>query len=264
MKPLVTAICSLFCVLIACNKSASPAGEMGNSSVSIYLTDDPNINIDQLFVDIQAVEVKIEDNGVDSLGGWIRLNVRAGVYDILKFRNGIDTLFATGQVANGRQIQKLRLTLGSNNSVVVGGQTFPLAIHNNESQIIVKLEDDDVDVSAGQMRFWIDFDAGRSIQQKGSSFELRSQLKVFAKGKSGEIEGKVKPNDAKPVIMAINGTDTATAKPDSEGEFKIMGLAPGTYQLVIHATANNYKDATMTVVVRKEEDTNVGTIQLSK
>ena len=264
MKPLFTTICVLFVALISCQKSASVAGEMGTSSVSIFLTDDPNINVDQLLVDIQAVEVKLEDDGIDSLGGWIRLNVRAGVYDILKFRNGIDTLFATGQIPSGKQLQKLRLTLGSNNSVVVGGHTFPLAIHNNESQIIVKLEDANVDASAGQVRFWIDFDAGRSIQQKGSSFELRSQLKVFAKGKSGEIEGKVNPVDASPVIMAINGTDTATAKPDAEGEFKIMGLAAGTYQLLIHPTANNYKDSFMTVVIRKEEDTNIGTIQLSK
>src|SRR5690242_8665698 len=97
MKPLVTAICFLFVVLMACQKSASPGNNTpGNASVSIYLTDDPNINVDQLLIDIQAVEVKLEDNGVDSDGGWIRLNVRAGVYDILKFRNGIDTLFANG------------------------------------------------------------------------------------------------------------------------------------------------------------------------
>src|SRR5437763_68606 len=110
-----------FLVLMACKKSASPAGDnLGASHVSIYLTDDPNLNVDQLLIDIQAVEVKLEDDGVDSVGGWMRLNVRAGVYDILKFRNGIDTLFATGAIP-GNRIQKLRLTLGSNNSVVIGG-----------------------------------------------------------------------------------------------------------------------------------------------
>lgn len=264
MKPLMTTICVLLVVLISCKKSGSPSGDMSTSSLAIYLTDDPIVNVDQLLVDIQAVEVKLEDDGVDSLGGWIRLNVRPGVYDILKFRNGVDTLFATGQIPAARRLQKLRITLGSKNSIVVSGQTLPLAIHNNESQIIVKLEEASIDVSAGQIRFWLDFDAGRSIQQKGSSFELRSQLKVFAKGKSGEIEGSVKPADAKPIVMAINGTDTTMAKPDAEGEFKIVGLAPGTYQLLIQATANNYKDTTMNVVVRKEEDTEVGTIQLSK
>src|SRR6476646_8435951 len=264
MKPLVTAICFLFVVLLACKKSASPTSENGTSRVTIFLTDDPILNVDQLFIDIQAVEVKLEDDGIDSLGGWMPLNVRAGVYDILKFRNGIDTLFAKGDIPANRKIQKLRLTLGSNNSVVIGGHSFPLSLHNNEAQIIVKLQDDDVDASAGETRFWIDFDAGRSIQQKGSSFELRSQLKVFAKSKSGGIEGKVKPTDAKAVVMAINGSDTTTAQPDAEGEFKIRGLVAGTYQLVIHPTANNYKDTTLTVTVRKEDDTNIGTIQLSK
>ena len=266
MKPLMTVLMLSFLFFVSCKKNGSPSNETGNSTVSIYLTDDPIVNVDQLLVDIRGVDVKIEDDGVDSLGGWFSLNIRAGVYDILKFRNGIDTLLATGQFPSGRKLQKLRLTLGSNNSVVVNGQTFPLALHNGESTIIVKLEDASIDVvSPGQVRFWIDFDAGRSVRQNGNSFELRSQLKIFSKGKSGSIEGRISPADSKSVIMAINGADTATAKPDSEGEFKIMGLNSGTYQLIIHPTANNYKDTVINnVVVRSGEDAHVGTIQLSR
>jgi hypothetical protein len=266
MKPLIIVLISALFVFAACKKSATTSNDTGLSNVSIYLTDDPIVNVDQLLVDIQGVEVKIEDDGVDSLGGWFRLNIRAGVYDILKFRNGIDTLFASGQFPSGRKLQKLRLTLGSNNSVVVNGQNFPLALHNNESTIIVKLEDASVDVvSAGQVRFWIDFDAGRSVRQNGNTFELRSQLKAFSKGKSGSIEGRVSPASAKSTIMAINGTDTAMAMPDGEGEFKIPGLNAGTYQVFIHPTANNYRDTVINnVVVRNSEDAHIGTIQLSR
>jgi hypothetical protein len=90
-------------------------------------------------------------------------------------------------------------------------------------------------------------------------------LKAFSKGRSGEIEGRVLPAEAKSTVMAINGPDSAIATPDHEGEFKIIGLNSGTYQLVIHATANNYKDAVINnVVVTKGEDTKIATIQLSK
>ena len=63
--------------------------------------------------------------------------------------------------------------------------------------------------------------------------------------------------------MAINGTDTATAKPEAEGEFKFIGLKPGNYSLVYHATANNYVDATVNnVTVGGKEDVKVATVTL--
>ncbi len=265
MKTLMTFLSLSFLFLMACQKNADSGGKPA-ANISVYLTDDPNLQIENLFVDIQRIEVKVEDDGVDSLGGWLNLNIRSGVYDILRFRNGIDTLFATGQIPSGRKLQKLRLTLGNNNRVVINGQSFPLSLHNNEPQIIVKLDESSVDmISAGDFRFWLDFDAGRSVQQKGNDLVLRSQLKAFSKGRSGEIEGRVLPADAKSVIMAINGSDTAMAKPDDEGEFKFVGLNSGTYQIIIHATANNYKDTIINnVMVTKGEDTKIGTITLSK
>ena len=58
--------------------------------------------------------------------------------------------------------------------------------------------------------------------------------------------------------MAVNGTDTASAKPEREGEFKFIGLKPGTYTLIYHATANNYVDVTVNqVVVSGTEDVHV-------
>ena len=264
MKPLVTVLLILISIFNACRKNDS--GSKGASTLSIYLTDDPIVNVEQLLVDIQGLEIKVEDDGVDSLGGWFTLTIRSGVYDILKFRNGIDTLFGTGQFPAGRKLQKLRLTLGNSNAVVVNGQRSALALHNNESDVIIKLDGAVIDEpSPGQLRFWIDFDANRSIQQKDGRYVLRSQLKIFSKGGSGEIEGRVLPADAKPMVMAIKENDTATAKPDNEGEFKIVGLNSGTYDLFIHPTANNYRDTTIrNILVKRGEDTKLATIQLSK
>jgi hypothetical protein len=63
--------------------------------------------------------------------------------------------------------------------------------------------------------------------------------------------------------MAINGTDTLTAKPEDSGEFKFLGLKPGSYTLVYHATANNYLDATVNnVVISGKEDVHVALVTL--
>jgi hypothetical protein len=73
----------------------------------------------------------------------------------------------------------------------------------------------------------------------------------------------VLPLAADPVVMAINGTDTATAIPDrNDGEFKIVGLNAGIYTVFIDGH-NNYLDTTITnVLVRSGEDTHLPTITL--
>lgn len=240
------------------------------TSVKVYLTDDQSLVFDKVFIDLQKLEIKIEDDGVDSVDGWFSLNITPGIYDILQFRNGLDTLFATGTIPANRKLQKIRLTLGNNNSVEKDGKTYPLIVKDKDNEVIAKLESSNVEfTSPDQFMFWIDFDAGRSIRKNNSGsgnnngFELRSQIRIFTKSKSGRIEGRVLPAAANAIVMAINGTDTATAKPEREGEFKIVGLKAGTYQVFIDATSNNYKDTVLTnVVVRHNEDTKLGTIVL--
>lgn len=261
-------------ILYACQKVGVGSNDGITTTVpsvaKVYLTDDQNLQFDKVFIDLQKLEIKVEDNGVDSLGGWFALAITPAVYDILQFRNGIDTLFGTGTIPANRKLQKIRLTLGDNNSVVKGTQTFKLKLKDNE--IIAKLDESNIEfVSPDQLHLWLDFDAGRSIKIDNSGsgnnngFELRPQIRIFSKSKSGRIEGRVTPSAAGAIVMAINGTDTATAKPEREGEFKIVGLKAGTYKLFIDATTNNYQDSTINnIVVVHNEDTKVGTIVLRK
>ncbi|HSC36907.1 MAG TPA: DUF4382 domain-containing protein, partial [Chitinophagaceae bacterium] len=235
-------------------------------------------------IDIRKLEVKVEDNDQerhesehqseaddndkhgDTSGGWIQLVIHPGVYDILQFRNGLDTLFTTAGFPNTHAPKKIRLTLGTLNSVVLNGVSFPVSISNNDNFVVIKLDESSVVFNAsGHADIWIDFDAGNSIRQHGSNFELKPSVKSFSKEKSGSIEGRVLPADAKAMVMAINGTDTASAKPGSEGEFKIVGLKSGSYSLLFHATAGNYKDTTIQqVTVAGKEDTKTGTVTLHK
>jgi hypothetical protein len=249
----------------ACQKSSNGTNTT-SSRITVYLTDDQSLVFDKVFIDLQKLEIKVEDDGVDSLGGWFNLNIRPGVYDILKFRNGLDTLFATGVIPTNRKLQKLRLTLGNNNSVEKDGKSFPLALHSNKTEVIAKLDASNVDFSQpDQFQFWLDFDAGRSIKENHGQYELESQIRIFTKKTAGRIEGRVLPADAQAVVLAINGTDTASAKPENNGEFKFIGLPVGTYQLLFDATANAYRDSVLNnISVRGGEDTKAGAITLTK
>lgn len=237
-------------------------------SVTIYLTDHQTPVFDSVFIDLQRLEVKLEDDSLPN-GGWVNLSINSGVYNILRFRNGLDTLFATGTIPTAR-IKKIRLTLGTQNSVMKNGQRSPLQVKNEDREVIVNLDESNFDITnSGQVLFWIDFDAGNSIQIDNSGsgnnngYRLKSHIKIFSRSHSGEIEGKVLPLSADAIVKAVIGSDTATAIPDDhDGEFKIVGLSAGTYKVIIDGQ-NGFNDTTINnVVVRHREDTHLPTIVL--
>lgn len=263
-------VITLSLLLFSCSsKTGMPAENnnipAGKARLTVYFTDHQTPVFEKVNLNITKLEIKVEDNGVDSLGGWFNLNITPGIFDILRFRNGFDTLFASGNISANRKLQKIRLTLGNQNTVVTGGNTFPLIVKDKDNEVIANLDDSNVDITNGnQFLFWIDFDAHQSIQQKGNNrFELKSHIKIFTRSRSGRIEGRVLPQAANAIVKAINGSDTATAVPEPNGEFKIVALRAGTYQLLFDATANNYRDTLISnITVRNNEDTHVNAITL--
>lgn len=259
-------------ILIACQKEAKISIQQDSkpgspSAVKIFLTDHQTPIFDSVFIDIQMLEVKLEDDTLPN-GGWVAMTIRPGIYNILRFKNGLDTLFATGSLPNNK-IRKLRLTVGNQNSVMRNGQSLPLKIKDNDRQVIINLSDDNFDVTTGQVLFWLDFDAGNSIKTDNSGsgnnngYELKPHIKVFGKKNTGMIEGKVLPQAAGPIVKAVIGSDTATAIPNNgNGEFKIVGLNAGNYKVIIDAT-NGYNDTTITnVQVFNERETKLPPVTL--
>lgn len=234
--------------------------------ITIYLTDHATPIFDSVFIDMQQLEVKLEDDTLPN-GGWVNLSIRPGVYNILRFRNGLDTLFATGTLPTAR-IKKIRLTLGTQNAAMLNGQHFPLRLKDEDRQVIADLESRHFEIANGQVLFWIDFDAGNSIQVDNSGsgnnngYRLRSHIRIFSRKNTGSIKGRVLPQAAGAIIKAVSGSDTATAIPDHDGEFKIVGLGAGTYQVLFDAQ-HNYRDTAINnVQVRNNEDTRLPTITL--
>lgn len=256
-------------LIYSCQKDLSDntIGADKPHSFKIYLTDHATPVFDSVFIDIQGLEVKLAGDSISN-GGWINLSINSGVYNILRFRNGLDTLFASGTLPNAR-LKKIRLTLGTQNSVMKDGQTFPLRIKSEDREVEANIESTNFEITNGQVLFWIDFDAGRSIQVDNSGpgnnngYRLKSYIKIFSHNHSGRIEGVVLPLAADPIVKAVIGTDTATAIPDDhDGEFKIVGLNPGTYQVIIDGS-NNYRDTIISnVIVRRGEDTHLPLVTL--
>ena len=66
----------------SCKKdNSSNNGTVGNASVKLYLTDDPSLVFDHLFLDIQKVEVKVEDSA--EVENETEHEVKTPEYDVL-------------------------------------------------------------------------------------------------------------------------------------------------------------------------------------
>src|SRR5882724_6605827 len=99
-------------IFVSCKKSDS-----GASHLEVRLTDAP-AGYDAVYIDIQKVEVNVSgDTG--TIRGWQTINLlHPGVYNLLNFKNGIDTLLAATDLPAGT-LSQMRLVLGNNNSVVI-------------------------------------------------------------------------------------------------------------------------------------------------
>lgn len=196
---------------------------------------------------------------------WDTLHIRPGVYNLLDFSNGADTLLASGYTPAGR-IKKIRITLGDNNSVVIDSVSYPLELYRNRHHVIINVHHDDViEISPGNFHLFLDFDACKSIIRiDNNRFVLRPRLRLFVPGRTATIEGRVIPDAARAVVAAYANGDTLVAIPEhDDGEFKIRGLRGNSADVFINATANGYRDTTITgVPLTPGRETDIGTIRL--
>ena len=245
--------------LISCNKSNGG----GNSHLEVRLTDDP-AGYDAVYIDVQKVEVNVSsDTGTTK--GWQTVNVlHPGVYNLLNFKNGMDTLLAAADIPAGT-LSQMRLVLGNNNSVVINGQSYPLTTPSSQ-QSGLKLNIH-AGLTAGIVyRLWIDFDATRSIVAAidSSKYILKPVIRTYTEAIGGSIKGYVLPAAAKPQVWAVQATDTLLALPDSATGYYFMGgVNSGTWNLLFHAGNTAYKDTSFAVTVSTGVITNVGTVTLN-
>lgn len=225
----------------SCSKNDAQQNQ-NKSSVQLLLTDAP-APYDAVNIDIQRVE--INTSGDD--GGWVSYPVAPKTYDLLLLRNGQHVTMGDPLSLPDGKIEQIRLILGSNNTVVVDGQTYPLTTPSaQQSGLKINFHKDLA--PNGVYRIWLDFDANRSIHKTGNGkYMLKPVIKAFSEETNGQLRGYVLPAEAKAVVYALRGVDTVgSAIPAADGYYKFVGLTDGVYTLSLNADdATGYKDATL-------------------
>jgi hypothetical protein len=257
---LFSAAAILFILLFsvsACKKNS------GNARLTVYLTDAPAL-YDAVNIDIERIEIKSSGEEDDS---WQTLPFAgAGVYNLLEFTNGMDTILSSVELPAGK-ITQLRLILGSNNSIVVNGVLEPLPLMTPSAQQSGLKFNIHADLVEGvEYKLWIDFDAARSVVVTGNNtYLLKPVIRTFTEATSGAIKGIALPAGADPWVYAVMGTDTLSATPDAiTGNFLIRGVPAGTWNVTVEGN-NGYNDQTINnVSVSLGQVNDVGTISLSQ
>jgi hypothetical protein len=289
-RPLIALIAIVAVTFIACKKnSSSEFSAVGQQTVSLYMTDAP-VAYDQVLIDLKSVQVLIDTSkntrkndtcnfermgddhhnrrreNKDSALVWEDLGVSAGIYDILKLRNGVDTLLANKTVVNGA-IRMIKLELGTQNSVMVDSVVYPLQLPATANPyVLVKLKGDELDeYLPRKSRLWLDFDLANSIiKEKNGQYYLRPYFKPFVVKNTASITGVIAPADAKATVTVYNATDSAFAIPNRDGKFKLRGLKEGSYTVVINSTNGYASKMINNVVVKTTKEAELGVITLTK
>lgn len=225
--------------------------------VNFRLTDGPG-QYDNVYVDIQ--NIKIHSN----TGGWqTPTNFNAGVYDLLELNNGLDTFLCDVELPAGK-VSQIRLMLGNNNSVVVDGTTHALNTPSGQESGI-KLNLHKEFAAGAAYTVWLDFDAGKSVVETGNaSYNLKPVIRAYSDLTDGKLKGIVQPMSTNPAVYAIQGSDTLTAIPNSDGFFMICGLG-GTYDVHVVPSDITYQNAIFNgVQVNYGQINDLGTIQLQQ
>lgn len=156
-------------LFISCKKNDS-----GTSTLNVRLTDAP-ATFSEINVDVREVRVKFSDDSLSN-DGWVNLTTTAGIYNLLAYQNGVDTLLGTG-VFPYQTVKEIRLILGSNNTIKDGGVTYPLIIPSGStSGLKIKVNKK---LNATLETIIIDFDAALSVKKEGlGDYKLRPVLKI--------------------------------------------------------------------------------------
>ncbi|MBJ6117640.1 DUF4382 domain-containing protein [Pontibacter sp. BT310] len=244
----------------SCDSDTDSEGS-GTSQLQVRMTDAPG-DYEEVNIEIESVQVHRENT--DSEEGWVTLDeIHPGIYNLLDFANGRDTLLASAELPAGT-ISQIRLILGDENTVKLkSGEVIDLKTPSGQTSgvklsVNAKLESDVTYVML------LDFDAAKSVVAKGNGgYNLKPVIRVISQAVAGGIKGMVTPAEYKPGIYVISSAnDTLGGFANDEGNFLIKGVPAGTYSVKFYTEGAAHDTTITNVVVSQNAIKDLGTVKL--
>ncbi|MCD4737092.1 MAG: DUF4382 domain-containing protein [Bacteroidales bacterium] len=121
---------------------------------------------DAIYIDIQKVSIHTSSDSAEA-SGWFELETNIGIYDLLDYESGNDTIIAFDSLLQVQTISQIRLILGENNTIIDDGVTYDLETPSAQTsglklQVHAELEPDK------SYKLLLNFDADNSINKTGN------------------------------------------------------------------------------------------------
>ena len=245
----------------SCSNSTTSPATTSQGQMKVTMVDSP-AGYDQINIVVTRVEVL--KSGADSTSGWIVINNIQATYNLLTLRNGASVILGNIALDIGHYTQ-IRLILGAGSNIVVNGVAYSLDIASG-AQTGIKLNHE-FDIQADVVyELMLDFNAEHSIVLTGNGqYKLKPVIRVVPVVISGTISGIITPLNNEALVYVVSETDTiSTIEELITGEFKLMAVIQGTYNVRIFSGDLAYNDTTIAnVTVVATHNTDLGAINLS-
>lgn len=248
----------------ACDHSTGVGTE---TSLSILLTDAPSDYIAEAMIDIGAIEL------IGGAGGPVVLTEdgTSGLVNLLDLQNAATLALANTEITAGPYAQ-LRLiveaasvTLARDLEFTGGGNSMPLTVPSG-AQTGIKLNlsagdaegtEGTLEIVPGEMVLVVDFDVNQSFRLQGnpdtpagiSGVSFQPTLRVVVDDVAGTVSGSVSTQLANTSVEGlvmtaapVEGstlepfqTTSATAVTDANGDYSLLFLVPGDYDVSVDA-----------------------------
>lgn len=159
-------------IISACFSPGEIDPTLPKAAIEIRLIDAPG-DVQEVNIDLQQLQIKTKDTN-----GFVDLNTNAGIYDLLLYQAGQDTVIVNDSIPAG-EIQELRMILGSDNSVMVDSVLYDLKVPSG-MQSGIKIKFNQIAVADSLTTVTLDFDAQKSIVAKGNgTYSLKPVIKAI-------------------------------------------------------------------------------------
>lgn len=234
----------------SCNSDDSIAGN-GDYTYKIRMTDAPG-PYDEVNVDIQSVAI------VDGDGTTVTLDEDAGTHNLLALSNGTSIELASRNL-DDNQVSQVKLTLGSNSTIVVDGTSYPLSFSNADGAGLTMNVNQTLNAE-GSNEILLDFDANASIVSTGAnSYKIVPVIRAINTTTQGSISGDTNTSLAIVTATSVSSNIYSTSV-NSAGNFKIQGLPPGSYTLTVTPVLPLLPSTQSNIVVAAGQNTTVNAI----
>lgn len=267
MKQLTILLSMIFALFVGFTACDSASDDGGTGTVEVVMTDAPanygSVNITVNSVRIHRNFYAETDSAEADEDGWITITDKPMTVNLLDLTNGNQILLGSEELEAGTYSQ-VRFILGDNNTVTVDGETYDLQTPSAQQSGLKLNVHAEVEENATYILL-VDFDAARSVVQQGTGeYLLKPVLRAVNLAETGSVAGSVQPVDFRTKVIALAGNDTITTTITNEnGDYKIIGLTEGLYDIVFDPDTDAYADSTVTdVEVLTGQETDLETMEL--